>query len=117
MHRPFISWLNSIISQRFFSSKFKLSTYFLRLSSRRKSFELYEKNVRHYKGLHVYFDDLFFPNKKVLNNLCELFGENFSIHKWEVMKYDLYGSLKNFNQTFTKNDDNINYLSSFSKFV
>ena len=117
LHRSFLSWLNSLISQKIFRSKFKFNTYLIRLSSRKKNFDLYKKNIEQYKGFNINFDDLFLPNTKFLNEISKFFGENSSSFNWENFNYDLYGSLKNYNETFTKNDDNINYLSNFSKWV
>jgi hypothetical protein len=114
LHRPFVSWLNSLTSQAFSRSKknklklfkrFKVGDYY-------NVFQKYENFINSIDGLSIQFDDLFIPNTdKIINKVSKYINQKPPDIKWENAIYDLYGGLKCYNEAFTQFDNKIDYLS------
>ena len=71
----------------------------------------YNKFIDDFPGMKIDFDDIFLPNtKKIIEDLKVFFDVQKDID-WENKSYDLYGKNVDFNKTFSKRDDNIEYLT------
>ena len=116
MHRDFSSWINSLLSQKIFERNRSAIPNIVRLTSRKRDYDNYVKNSKLYEGLPIHFNDIFLPKSYDTIKIIEKFvSSNNNINDYNDKMYDLYGSLRNFDSTFTKFDDNINYLSYISK--
>jgi len=118
IRRDFYSWLNSFCSQ-FYSSANEKTKIFSRLSNMREPFDRYENSLKHFKGIDIDFNEIFLPNTQKLVNKISLFLNINSAEDidWNERIYDHYGNLKNYNESFTKVDDNINYLPKMFKAI
>ena len=118
IHRPFVSWCNSMISQSMISPLMRRYLRGLRIRPLYRKYMQYENFVNQLPGLHLDFDNIFLPQtKETLNQIADYLDIDVPKIKWENESYDLYGALKNYKQTFTKFDDNVEYLSKHTKSV
>ena len=108
--RNFINWLNSFASQYYSYPNLSRKNFFFRVSAILKQFKKYEEKVELFKGLNIEFNEIFLPNTNLLlDKICNFLQEEKNL-KWNDFEYDLYGSLKNYKETFTKFDDSVYFL-------
>ena len=115
LHRDFLSWIESLISQRFAHPHYRsrcLFTFHAAVSQ----YKTYEKTVKDYPGLHLDFESLFCPNNKdLLSNISELINQPVPSIHWEKEDYDMYGRLADYNKSFTKADIQGSHLSTMTR--
>ena len=114
--RNFDGWLNSLCSQ-LFSKKISLQFLKFNIYNYRRSFLVYKNNINKFNGLNINFENIFIPNtKNIIREICAFLNiKNDIVIDFEKEEFDCYGSLSNFNKTFKLHDDDINFLSNFSK--
>lgn len=118
LNREFVSWLNSLLSQRLLEKNRPLIPNIVKLSSRKRDYDNYLKDSLYYDSLDLSFEDIFIPNTLNTIKKIEYFlKKNISKVILENEYFDLYGAERNFMTTFTKADDNINYISKLSKLI
>ena len=118
LNREFVSWLNSLLSQRLLEENRSLIPNIVKLSSRKRDYDNYLKNSLYYDSLDLSFEDIFIPNTLNTIKKIEYFlKKNISKVILENEYFDLYGAERNFMTTFTKADDDINYISKLSKLI
>jgi len=101
LHRNFVSWLDSLVSQRVTHPNFKTRYYFA-LHSAFNQFNNYENIASQLPGLHLNFEELFLPNTdNVFQKVAEFLGEERSV---ENEKYDLFGKTMSYKRAFTQVD-------------
>jgi hypothetical protein len=117
MHRDFIGWINSLAAQLIQRKQFTINNYLFRLSTLIKRYNKYEAYVKDLPGIHIHFDDLFIPNtSNIISKINDYLGDGKPNIYWDTEMYDLYGTLCDYQTTFTKMDDNINFLSKHTKY-
>ena len=118
LQRDFIGWINSLLAQKICEKNRSFFPHLTKISSRKKQLDYYNKIIKQYDATIYDFNEVFKPNTdNFLKDICNLFGQDYQSFDWENIHYDLYGSIRNFNQTFIKFDDKINYLSPFTKVI
>lgn len=118
LNREFVSWLNSLLSQKLLEKNRSLIPNIVKLSSRKRDYDNYLKDSLYYDSLDLSFEDIFIPNTLNTIKKIEYFlKKNISKVILENEYFDLYGAERNFMTTFTKADDNINYISKLSKLI
>ncbi len=118
LNREFVSWLNSLLSQKLLEKNRSLIPNIVKLSSRKRDYDNYLKASLYYDSLDLSFEDIFIPNTLNTIKKIEYFlKKNISKVILENEYFDLYGAERNFMTTFTKADDNINYISKLSKLI
>ncbi len=116
LHREFIGWLDSLVSQRFAHPEIKTRLFFVFHSARDLYFQ-YEESIKEMPGLHINFDDLFIPNQlNLIQAISHLIKEPIPQIKWEEEQYDLFGKISDFRKTFTKADSTPKHLSKTTIF-
>jgi len=115
LDREFTSWLNSLLSQKLFERNRSYLPKIVKLSSRKKDYNNYLLNSNNYQALQINFDEIFLPYTFQFIKKIENFLNINPDIKYQKEFYDLYGSLRDFSSTFNKLDDNVNYLSKYSK--
>ncbi len=110
MHRDFVGWVESVMSQYFSGNR---RWRIILLHALRSRYLEYEAKTKNCPGLHLDFESLFTSEKKqVFNKIASSLGESASGIDWESESYDLYGKLKDYSSTFTLADAEGTYLSS-----
>jgi hypothetical protein len=118
LNRSFESWCNSMVSQWFYKKNFLSLIHPFKISEIRKGYNNYKNFIREIPGLNLDFDKLFFPdNIKTINEISKYINVNGDKIDWENEKYDLYGSITEYSKTFTKFDDNTNFLSKYTRYL
>jgi hypothetical protein len=112
LKRNFKNWLNSVCSHRFRKKNFKIKYFIIRLSSQIKRYKEYNKFVNDLKdNTIIQFEDIF--KKNFLDNfLKEIEFEN-NIN-FKDLKFDHYGKLLTFSDTFESIDDSYYFLNKLS---
>lgn len=111
LKRNFKNWLNSISSMRFKKSIFKPKYVIIRLSSLVRRYRNYLKFINKLENnIIISFEDIF------KNKFREEFIEKLNLEKknFKILKFDHYGKLLNFNETFEALDDQYYFLSKFA---
>lgn len=115
MHRDFIGWLESIVSQQF-AKKRRWRLILLHALYRR--YTNYENKARACQGLHLDFDILFQSDtKETIAAIAGELGEPVPEINWESELYDLFGGLRDFKTSFTLADVKGKYLSGLTRRV
>lgn len=110
MHRNFVGWVESVMSQYFSGSR---RWRIILLHALHKRYVNYENKIKDCPGLHIDFDCLFNEKRnQVINAIAEELGEPVPDIEWEDSSYDLYGQLRDFPSTFTLADVEGTHLSS-----
>ena len=110
MHRNFVGWVESVMSQ-YFSGPRKWRIILLHALRRR--YVDYENSIIDCPGLHLDFDSLFNAEREQsIRAIAEELGEPIPQIEWENVSYDLYGRLREFQSAFTLADVEGTYLSS-----
>ena len=111
IRRDFTTWVNSLISQWYHNKNKKFVFKLLNIRGLYSDYCRYNKFIDDFPGMKIDFDDIFLPNtKKIIEDLKVFFDVQKDID-WENKSYDLYGKNVDFNKTFSKRDDNIEYLT------
>ena len=99
--------------------KFNLNFLTINLESIKNRYERYESSVSIIPGKDINFDDLFLPRTKDIIPAIEKEINKKLKEDLEVLQFDLYGKVTDFQTTFTKADDQIEYLSksTFAIFI
>lgn len=101
LHREFVSWIDSQVSQKMNHKIFRKRYYFA-LHSAFNQFNNYEKAVSQFPGLTLHFEELFIPNtSNVFKKISDYLGENTSDLDGE---YDLFGKVMKYDRAFTQVD-------------
>lgn len=116
LHRKFDSWCNSLVSQ-WFATSFKKSLHRLNIDRVYDDYMHYENWSSQIPGLHIQFDDLFFPNtQNIFSSISQFIGQELpSSFNVKQEKFDLYGALIPYEKTFTKFDDRQIFLSNHTR--
>ncbi|AGF78984.1 hypothetical protein UWK_02445 [Desulfocapsa sulfexigens DSM 10523] len=110
MHRNFVGWVESVMSQYFSGSH---RWHIILLHALRRRYVDYENSIKHCPGLHIDFDSLFKEDRnQVIAAIAEELCEPVPLLKWDNVSYDLYGQLRDFSSTFTLADVEGTHLSS-----
>ena len=116
MHRDFIGWMESTMSQ-YFSGPLKWRIILLHALHNR--WLTNERKVKDCPGLHLNFETLFTGDKKeMISEIASELDEPVPDISWEDEYYDLYGRERDFSSTFTLVDVEGTHLSAGTrKFV
>ncbi len=110
MHRDFVGWVESVMSQYFSGSRRWRIILLHALHSR---YVNYEKRTNDCPGIHVDFNSLFTEERsQLIASIAKGLGEPVPEIEWENTSYDLYGQLRDFSSTFTLADVEGTHLSS-----
>lgn len=110
MHRNFVGWVESVMSQYFSGSR---RWRIILLHALHRRYVNYENKIKDCPGMHIDFDYLFNEKRnQVINAIAEELGEPVPDIEWENISYDLYGQLRDFSSTFTLADIEGTHLSS-----
>lgn len=121
LNRGFISWINSIASQIISKNFLNLFKYRMRLSSqvqRHKKWQNIYKDIDK-KILKIDFDD-FFDEKRlsaIIKKVSTHINENEPNINFKNENFDCFGYMASYEKAFKKIDDQVNFLSNFSKKV
>lgn len=117
LHREFLDWLDSLLSQKFIHPKAKVRYLFI-FGRFKRQYTQYEDAIRNQEGLHLEFNELFIPNTP---NLVERLSKYLQINSpeidWTRQDYDLYGKLVEYESAFTIADGGYKYLSKPTLFL
>ena len=83
----------------------------MNLESTINRYNRYESSVAMIPGKDIFFDDLFLPQTKKIVSEIEKATNKKIENDLENLQFDLYGKISDFQATFTKADDKIEYLS------
>ena len=115
IRRNFSSWLNSLFAQWHLNKNDKFKLKLINIRKIYSDYCNYNKFLNNFSGLEISFDHIFFPyTQQTIEKIVKYFGKKNNLN-WKDYKYDLYGKLVNYNKTFTKRDDEINYLTKKTK--
>ncbi len=113
MHRDFVGWVESVMSQYFSGSR---RWRIILLHALRSRYLDYEAKTGNCPGMHLDFESLFTPEKKKLfTAIASQLGESAAGIDWENESYDLYGRINSYSATFTLADVEGTYLSSATR--
>lgn len=117
LDRNFENWLNSLMSQFFVRDKISIKNMIKKLSSIIRDYNKYKKFLRtENKSINIKFEEMFRPfDENFLKKMETKFNNNKGVNYWKSNKYDHYGYLLNYDDTFEIFDDKIKFISSFSK--
>ena len=110
--RDFKNWLNSISSQRFVTEKYKLKYFIIKLSSQIKRYNKYNNFINKLESNKIIqFEKIFEKNflQDFLNYMNVDPKENI-----QDLKFDHYGKMLTYNETFELIDDKYYFLSKRS---
>lgn len=111
LKRDFKNWLNSISSMRFRKSIFSPKYILIKLSNQIKRYRDYIKFINKLENnVIISFEDIF------KNEFIDELIKNLNLEKknFKDLKFDHYGKLLNFKETFEVIDDQYYFLSKFS---
>ena len=112
LNRNFKNWLNSVLSMRFNKKIFKTNYFIIRLSSQIRRYKNYNKFINKLENnIIISFEDIF-KQKFIDNFVADL---NLEKKNFKDLKFDHYGKLLNFDETFgAAIDDQYYYISKLS---
>ena len=98
MHREFVSWAESIATQRAVSKKKWYKFYLRDLDDR---YSRYVSRISGRQGLHIDFEDVFIPDtRKLIMKLSEFLDEQDYGSTAATAQFDLFGQIIPFNKAF-----------------
>jgi len=117
LDRNFDNWLNSLMSQFFVREKISIKNIVKKLSSIIRDYKNYSKyNDKNSIATNIKFENMFIPFNDIFLEQMELkFNDIKKNNFWKLAKYDHYGYLLNYDETFKIFDDKINFISKLSK--
>ena len=117
LHRNFVDWLESLLSQRFIHPNFK-TRYFFAFRAAFKQFKKYELKVKGLPGLHLDFEKLFLPHsQQTISDIAKYINQPINEILWEEENFDIYGMLVDYQTAFNKADSGNIYISRFTRAV
>ncbi|MCT4655432.1 MAG: hypothetical protein N4A65_06455 [Cohaesibacter sp.] len=115
LHRPFISWINSLASQAFLHPQLANRIKFFP-HMRYADYMLYEEAVAQMPGLNIEFDSLFdTPIETLADNIARETRTDAPSCTLNAQDYDLYGKIIPYEKAFTRFDDGIEFLSASTR--
>jgi hypothetical protein len=101
LHREFVSWIDSQVSQKM-NHKILRKRYYFVLHSAFTQFNNYEKAISKFPGLTLHFEELFIPGtNNVFKKISDYLGEDIPDLNGE---YDLFGKVMSYDRAFTQVD-------------
>lgn len=121
LDRNFFTWISAISGQNFMRDKLSFNDLKFGLI---KYYDLYLNHINYFeklKGYNYKFEEIFLPNtKNFIKDLClKLYSKE--IANYELLTYDSYGHMYDYNSQFTYQDQFLQFLSdktiNFAKYI